>query len=327
MGILLSILLGFIPMFFFAVIIYRLDRYEKEPKILLGAVFLWGAVVAAGGAFILNTILGLGVYLLTGSEGAADFSTGSLFAPIIEESLKGLAVLLIFFVARKEFDSVLDGIIYAAVAALGFAATENAYYIYSFGFDAKGMAGLWEVAFIRIILVGWQHPFYTAFIGIGLALARTNRSILIKLIAPVIGWFIAVLAHSFHNTVATFVPGFAGLAVGTFFDWTGWLIMLGFILWMVSRERRMILKYLWEEVQLGTITPAQYATASSSWGRNLAPLQGISSRRFDISRRFYQLCAELAHKKDQLTKLGEVTNTATIDSIRGELRQLSQLLV
>jgi mannose/fructose/N-acetylgalactosamine-specific phosphotransferase system component IID len=64
MAILASLFFGFIPMFFFAIILYWLDRYEKEPKILLGTVFIWGVVVASAGAFLINTVLGLGVYCL-----------------------------------------------------------------------------------------------------------------------------------------------------------------------------------------------------------------------------------------------------------------------
>ena len=94
----------------------------------------------------------------------------------MEETLKGLAVLVVFLVFRREFDSVLDGIIYAGVAALGFAATENAYYIYTYGYQESGWSGLLSLTFIRVILVGWQHPFYTAFFGIGLAVARLNRN-------------------------------------------------------------------------------------------------------------------------------------------------------
>src|SRR4030095_16421580 len=79
-------------------VINGLDRYEKEPKLLLGAAFVWGMVIAAGGAFILNTAFGIGIYALTGSEGAAEFGTTSIVAPIIEEGLKGLAVLVVFLI-------------------------------------------------------------------------------------------------------------------------------------------------------------------------------------------------------------------------------------
>ena len=51
MGFLLSLFFGFVPVFIFAWIIYWMDRYEKEPKILLGAVFLWGADRGCGAGF------------------------------------------------------------------------------------------------------------------------------------------------------------------------------------------------------------------------------------------------------------------------------------
>ncbi len=142
MGIFLSLLAGLLPMLFFAWIVYWIDRFEKEPKILLGIVFIWGAVIAAGTAFVINTILGMGVYFITGSEAATDLTTGALIAPVVEESLKGLAVLLVFLIFRTEFDSILDGIVYASIVALGFAATENAYYIYKFGYSENGIQGL-----------------------------------------------------------------------------------------------------------------------------------------------------------------------------------------
>src|SRR3989304_2770005 len=127
MALLVSLIFGFAPMFLFAAFVYWLDRYEKEPHILLGATFFWGAAIAAGGAFLINTIFGIGIYLFTGSEAASEIGTASIIAPIVEEFLKGLAVAIVFFMFRKEFDSILDGIIYGGIAALGFAATENTF--------------------------------------------------------------------------------------------------------------------------------------------------------------------------------------------------------
>ena len=37
MAFFVSIIFGFVPVFFMAMFIYWLDRYEKEPLILLGA--------------------------------------------------------------------------------------------------------------------------------------------------------------------------------------------------------------------------------------------------------------------------------------------------
>jgi protease PrsW len=324
MGIILSLFFGFAPMLVFAYFIYWLDRYEKEPKLLLGGVFLWGAVVAAGGAFIINTVLGLGMYVFTGDEFITEMTTGSIIAPFVEEGLKGLAVLLVFLAFRHEFDSILDGFVYAAMVALGFAATENAYYIYTYGWLEGGYTGMLFLVFVRVVLVGWQHPFYTAFIGIALAVTRLSRHTIVKLIAPLVGFSLAVFAHAFHNTLAGLSSGVGGLIFGTALDWMGWFFMLLVVLWAVWREGVYIRDLLREEVALGLITPAQYQTACSSWSQSGARLGAIRNGRYLQTNHFYQLCAELAHKKRQRATLGEEGgNSAIIERLRGELSALS----
>lgn len=321
MAIIATLFFGFAPMFLFAYILYWLDHYEKEPILLLGGVFLWGMLVAAGGAYILNTLFGVGIYLATGSETASEMATGSLSAPLIEEGLKGLAVLLVFLVFYDEFDSILDGIIYAGITALGFAATENSIYIWR-GFEAGGWDGLFQLSFIRVMIVGWQHPFFTSFTGIGLAVARMNRSKLLKIFAPLAGWGTAMLAHSIHNTLASF----SGLIcmLGTLLDWTGVLFMFGITIWAIWMEQRNIIYQLREEVHLGLISTAQYHTASSAWARTFARLNGLLNGKFMATSNFYQACAELAHKKQQLSKLGEEHgNSAMIQRYRAELARLA----
>jgi RsiW-degrading membrane proteinase PrsW (M82 family) len=324
MPILASLLFGFVPMLIFAYLLYWLDRYEKEPKILLGAVFLWGVIIAAGGAFVVNSVLGLGVYLFTGSKTATELTTDSLIAPLVEESLKGLAVLIVFLFFHREFDSVLDGILYAGTVALGFAATENSYYIFNYGFADGGWSGFWFLVFVRVVLVGWQHPFYTAFSGIGLAVARLNRSILVKLAAPLAGFSLAVFAHALHNALSSLLGGIGGLAVGTTLDWGGWFFMFIFILWAIARERKLLTDYLREEVALGLLSPTQYRTATSARSQSLARLKALFNGSYKATARFYQLCGELAHKKRQLAQLGdEGGNTAIIQGLRGELADLA----
>ena len=317
-----ALFFGFIPMFMFAAFVNWLDRYEKEPKLLLGAAFLWGVIIAGGGAYILNTAFGIGIYALTGSEGAAEFGTTSIVAPIIEESLKGLAVLAVFLMFRKEFDSVLDGIVYAAVTAMGFAAIENVLYIYRNGYLESGWEGFWVLVVIRVILVGWMHPFFTAFTGIGLAIARMTRNVLVKIIAVPTGYAIAVVAHAFHNTFSGLIGGVEGLLAGTFVDYLGYAVMLIFVIWMVLYERNILKKNLQEEVTNGLISQKQYASATSFFQTN-AHLSALTSGTFRSTARFYQVCGELAHKKEQLAKLGDESgNTMIIEKLRAELTQL-----
>jgi protease PrsW len=318
-----ALFFGFVPMFLFAVFINWLDRYEKEPKILLGAAFGWGAVIAAGFAFILNTATGVGLYALTGSKTATEFGVSSIVAPFVEESFKGLAVLIVFLFFRREFDSVLDGIVYAAITAMGFAATENVLYIYRNGYLDNGWIGFWTLVFIRVMLVGWMHPFFTAFIGIGLAASRMSPSPAIKVLALPIGFSAAVLAHAFHNTFSGLVGGFGGFLAGTAVDYVGYALMLGFIVWMILREREILRRHLREEVEKGYLSQGQYRSALSFFQWN-AYLSALTSGSFLKTARFYQVCGELAHKKEQFTRLGdERGNTHTIEKLRSELLALA----
>jgi hypothetical protein len=272
----------------------------------------------------MNTLFGITVFVFTGSEAATDFMTASISAPLVEESLKGMAVLIVFFIFHREFDNLLDGIVYGAIVALGFAATENSFYIYQYGAAEGGVGDILFISFIRNILVGWQHPFYTAFIGLGLAMARLNKNWLIKLGAPFIGWCLAVFTHSLHNTLATVLPGLGGLAIGTFIDWAGWFVMFLIVLWAIRRERGFIIQYLLEEAQTGVITPTQYRTASSIPSLFMARFNALLGGRLRDTRRFYQVCHELAHKKRQFAMFGEERgNSRLIQQYRAELVRLS----
>lgn len=314
---------GFVPMFVFAAVVNWLDRYEKEPKLLLGAAFIWGVVIAGGGAYILNTAVGMGVYSLTGSVSAADFSTTSIAAPIIEEALKGLAVLIVFLMFRKEFDSVLDGIVYGAIVAMGFAAIENVLYIYRNGFQDGGWEGFWTLVFIRVVLVGWMHPFFTAFTGIGLAISRISRNTLVKIIAVPAGYTVAVLTHAFHNTFSSLLGGGGGFILGLIADYIGYFIMAVFIIWMIVHERNILKRQLAEEVNSGAISAGHYNTAISFFQTN-AHLSALTSGTFRSTSRFYQVLGELAHKKEQLQKHGdEGGNAQIIANLRAEMTQLA----
>ena len=323
MALLGAFFFGFVPMFLFAAFVNWLDRYEKEPKILLGAAFFWGVVIAGGGAYVLNTAFGIGIYTLTGSEGAAEFGTTSIVAPIIEEGLKGLAVLVVFLLFRKEFDSILDGIVYAAITAMGFAAIENVLYIYRNGFQENGWEGFWTLVVIRVMLVGWMHPFFTSFTGIGLALSRLSRNPLVKILAVPAGYTVAVFTHAFHNTFSGLLGGWSGFLAGTFIDYLGYALMLIFIIWVVVNERNILKRHLREEVEKGYMSQRQYNSAISFF-QTSAHLSALTSGTFMKTARFYQVCGELAHKKDQLTKLGEERgNTRIIEQLRSELVALS----
>lgn len=325
MELIAAILLAFIPALIYARITYWMDRYEKEPRLLLFGTFIWGAVVAAGGAYILNTVFGIAIYAVTADEFLADFAVGSFSAPLVEEALKGLAVLLVFLIFRHEFDSIMDGIVYAAIAALGFAATENVLYMIQFGYAEDGWQGLWFMFFLRVVLGAWNHPTYTAFTGIGLAAARLNRSTLAKIFLPIGGFLAALFAHFLHNTIASFASESGGVVLLFAVDWLGWLFIFAIMTWAISRERSWIRSNLQEEVRSGLISLQQYNVVSSPFKRGLASLNGLTSGEYRSTQKFYEYCTKLAYKKQQYARVGNVRGNTLedIENLRTKIAQLA----
>lgn len=323
LGIVLSVIFGIVPMALYALALIVFDRYEKEPPLLMLGVFLWGLIVAAGSALILNTVFGIGLFVLSGSEGLANLGTAVISAPLVEETVKGLAVLAVFVYFRHEFDSILDGVIYGSLVGFGFAAAENINYIFQ-GFMGGGFEGLAFLVFVRAILIAFLHATLTAFTGIGFAIARLNKGVL-RFAGPVFGYATAIGAHAFHNFMASVGSDLLCL-FASFVDWAGFLGMFAFILYLVWRESKIMREHLAEEVRHGHLTQAQYTSAISVLGQLGARWGALAGGRWREASRFYDLLGELAFKKHQLARLGhaeEPQAAAAIERLRGQIAALS----
>lgn len=321
--VLVSIVMGIVPMVIYAGFLWWLDRWEKEPIPLLIAAFLWGFIPSAIGALILELVLDWPISsVFNVNDLAYDLVSAGVIAPMVEEGVKAVAVLLIFIFFYKEFDSLLDGIIYGSLAGFGFAAIENILYFISIGSGDPDSLGC--LITMRAFLFGLNHAFFTSLTGMGFAAARFQKNILLKLLLPVIGLTCAIFAHGVHNSLVSF--GIIGFPVAVLADWLGIAGVLIVALVSLYHEAGWIRKYLAEEVQLGTLTAAQANKVASFFGRmgtNLTSLAGGLTRWWN-TRRFYQQCTELAYKKHQLARLGSESGTeAIIDRLRSEVRALS----
>ncbi len=327
MGFVVSMFAGILPMLFFAWFLYYLDRYEKEPLPLLAVVFSWGAVVAAGVAFFINSLSSMGVYLITQSDFATQLTVSTIVAPIVEESLKGAAVLFIYLIYKKEFDSPLDGLVYGGITALGFAATENIWYIHQMGYLKGGWQGLVDLTIIRVVIVGWQHPFYTAFIGLGFALSRRSIKQIWKWLYPMFGWVAAIGFHLLHNLFAILLKSNQGIAFTIIWDWSGYIGLLILIMLFINREQRWMKEYLSPEVLDLIISPEQYQIACSAWKQCLVIFKARLGGNPKQIRKFYQKCGDLMHKKHQFTRHGDELDSAfEIQRLRSELADLSKII-
>ena len=195
-----SIVAAVIPAVIYTTLIYYVDRYEKEPLWLLITTFVWGAVPAVVLAIIFNGIFGLPFYAIFGE--ASDALVASFVAPLVEESIKGVMLLIIFFLWREQIDSLLDGIIYGAIVGMGFAMVENVFYFETV-FAEEGLEAWQFNIFLRAIVFGLNHALFTSMTGLGVAYARMTPNLALRFVAPVIGWGVSVFMHTVHNLAAS----------------------------------------------------------------------------------------------------------------------------
>lgn len=322
-GIIVSVLFGIIPMAILAAILTLFDRYEREPPLLMLGVFLWGFFISAGVAILVNTIFGVSLFVFIGDEQLASVGTAVISAPVVEESIKGLAVLIVFIYFRHEFDSVLDGVLYGSLVGFGFAAAENINYIFT-GYLNAGAQGLVMLIVIRVLLIPFLHATLTSFIGIGLAVGRLNHGFW-RIAGPILGYLAAIFLHFTHNLLASTGNELICL-LGSALDWIGFIGMFIFILVLVWREGKVMREHLLEEVKLGHLSDADYRATCSLTGQLAARWGALAGGRWRATARFHDLCGELAFKKYQLARLGparEREAQATIDKLRGQLSGLS----
>lgn len=239
-----------------------LDRYDPEPWYALAGCLLWGGIVSCALAAIINGFAAGVGHAVGGPEGGEVLSA-VVSAPIVEEAFKCIGVWGVFYFLRREFDGVVDGIIYATFTALGFAAVENVLY-YSEAAVA-GQQWLAKTFFLRGVLAPWGHPVYTSMFGLGLGIARETRSGFVRWTAPVAGYFGAVFLHFVWNASATFAGGILWVVLLPL-----WLVFvvtfLVIIIVLVRRRGRIIRENLVDEVALGTIDQGELELVCSAFG-------------------------------------------------------------
>jgi RsiW-degrading membrane proteinase PrsW (M82 family) len=315
-------------MIVYALMVWWFDRYEKEPWPLLIGVFVWGAVPSIILALIVELVLDIPLKSFVEPGLTYNLLGSSVIAPVVEESFKGLAVLVVFLLFYRRFDDMLDGVVYGSIVGFGFAAVENVlYFLATLGISGAGT--MFIVIFLRAFLFGLNHALFTSFIGIGFALARTSRSWPMKLTMPVMGFALATAAHAVHN-------GGAALASVTCFsflfsvasDWIGVLVLLIIVVLATVQERGWIVKHLADEVGAGLITPKQYRTACSYLERVAERTEALFSGDFAKYwrlGRFHQVMTLLAFRKHQFAAFGdEGGNRAEIERWRGEIAAMQE---
>lgn len=171
--VILALLSALLPVGLLAYYIYRKDKDQPEPDKWLWKGGLYGVlsalVISVTGLF-LPSFLGIFESL----EGTVLGAIGtSLFdAAIPEEAIK---LLMLWLLIRNNpyFDEKIDGIVYATMVGLGFAALENVFYVLA------SLDSFASVAITRALFSVPGHFFFAVVMGyyVSLASFKTNSKV------------------------------------------------------------------------------------------------------------------------------------------------------
>jgi len=159
-------------------IVYGLDLFEREPKLMLAAALVWGGVIAVSLAGYANDAW----LSVLGKVAPADFTAdwgAAVVAPVTEEILKLTGVIILFLIVPTEFDGVMDGFVYGAMIGIGFTVVEDVSYFINataaFG-GADQTGPVIDTFLIRVVAGGlYSHVLFAGLTGMGFAYFVTRR--------------------------------------------------------------------------------------------------------------------------------------------------------
>lgn len=179
------LVLAIAPSLFLAWYFYMRDRYEREPKILLLLTYSLG-ILAVLPAFIIEV---LGSMIIPIRDELTLFLNVFFIVALTEEFLKFGAVRIAAY-RSKEFNEVMDGIVYCVIAALGFATLENVLYAFRYGL---------LTTLLRDVLSVPSHALWGGLMGYFIGLAKTYGKEETNVFK---GLLIAVLLHGIYDFIA-----------------------------------------------------------------------------------------------------------------------------
>ncbi|MEW6106413.1 MAG: PrsW family glutamic-type intramembrane protease, partial [Bacillota bacterium] len=198
---------------------YRKDRAEPEPKALVTKAFLYGVVSVFPAAFLEAPFRRV---IATGRQDLVALLVVSvLVVGVVEEISKFVAVKLAAY-DNAEFDEVMDGIVYAVAAGLGFAATENLFYATTYGL---------AVGVFRAFITDLAHASFSGIVGYYLGRAKFDVQHATGLVARGLG--IAIALHGTYDFLI--IGGIVPPAFGIFMV----LATYGYLNRKIARARRL----------------------------------------------------------------------------------------
>ena len=281
-------ILCIVPLAIVVSVLLFIDRFEPEPLGMKLAALAWG-----GGVSIFFGIMGNEFVQYSVTEQTGDEVQGMIFsvvvgAPVVEELLKGLGVLVIVWARRTHISSAIDGLVYAGFAACGFLVVEDfTYFVRAVLTDGD----LGQMFFQRVVMGVFGHVMYTSCMGWATGWAVTRaRSAAAGCGAVALGWFTGMLLHATWNGTAVLSGGDDEL-FDTFYIFIHvplFLLWFLFIALAMKRERRDAAAGLMPYVAQGWIVPSEIQMvcdprsrrAALAWASNGGPLAKKAMKQF-----------------------------------------------
>ncbi|WP_044397349.1 PrsW family intramembrane metalloprotease [Lacinutrix sp. Hel_I_90] len=198
------------PIFIVIVYIYLKDKYEKEPMGLLLVSFLLGAIVSIIITTLLYSVFNVLAPLTNGLSVMQQF-VQAFFVVGFSEELSKYLIILLFAQRRVAFNEPFDGIVYAVMVSMGFAATENIFYVLESGPTT---------ALLRAFTAVPAHATFGILMGYFMGKAKFSKN---RIKLNLAGLLLAILFHGTYDffLFIDFIPGiwigaFISLFIGVF---------------------------------------------------------------------------------------------------------------
>ncbi|MFH6780389.1 PrsW family intramembrane metalloprotease, partial [Clavibacter michiganensis] len=259
-------LLALIPLAGVLLAIRWVDRWEPEPRLALLFALLWGAAASVAIALLFDLVAQYARLAIGVPTRYTEFLQLAVQAPVVEESAKAIGLLLIFWVARRHFDGPVDGVVYGATIAAGFAFTENI--VYFGGPLVSGTTGTLVGTFVlRGLFSPFAHVTFTMITGIAIGYGA-RRGPGAALGSGALGLVGAIVLHALWNTGVTITGDFLSFYVLLQVPIFAFLVTVVILLrrYEIHLTRRRLREY----AAVGWFTPAEVEMLSTWQGRRRA---------------------------------------------------------
>lgn len=320
-GTLVGAFVALLPLTVVLTAVWWLDRWEPEPRLYLFLSFAWGAGVATATAMYLNTRAFAWLSATISDPVMVELFGVGIVAPVIEEVLKGGALLAIVLWRARLINSAVDLVVYAATIASGFAFTENILY-FARG-SSQGMLG--AVFLGRAIMSPFAHIMFTTATALIIATVLYSRRRHLWWAYP-LGTAIAIGLHAAWNITAVV----AGPAFLTVFMWLHVPVFGLFVITVAllrRRERRHIVDNLRRYSQAGWFAAHEVEMLGSlpqrsrarAWAGNYGVRAGEAMAQFQIAS------TQLALNRHQMVHAAKKNADVLTELIGHEEHHLAQI--